>query len=95
MDVFFKSEGFNTLGFEESEKGWRRKVCQDIHVANVDACIVSCKSKAIMAVVKKVILTRFVGTDDGGVVVSALHHRYHSSTGCVPYLNRHLHQIIW
>ena len=42
MDAFFKSEGFDTIGFEESV--WRRagggKYAEDIYVsAHVDDCL--------------------------------------------------------
>ena len=70
MDAFFKSEGFDTIGFEESV--WKRagggKYAEDIYVsAHVDDCLIACKSKDIMAAFKKEILTRFVGTDEGEV----------------------------
>jgi len=29
------------------------------------------------------------------VVDPTLHHRYHSITGCLSYLDRYVHQIIW
>jgi hypothetical protein len=59
MDAFFKSEGFDTIGFGESV--WKRagggKYAQDIYVsAHVE----------IMAAFKKEIL-RFIGTDEGEV----------------------------
>jgi hypothetical protein len=61
MDAFFKSEGFDTIGFEESV--WKRagggKYAEDIYVsAHVDDCLIACKSKDIMAAFKKEILTR-------------------------------------
>jgi hypothetical protein len=67
MDSFFKSEGSDTIGFEESV--WRRadggKYDEDIYVSDhVDDCLIACKSKDIMTVFKKEILTRFVGTDE-------------------------------
>jgi hypothetical protein len=70
MDVFFKSEGFDTIGFEESV--WRRadggKYAEDIYVsAHVDDCLIVCKSKDIMTAFKKEILTRFIGTYEGEV----------------------------
>ena len=70
MDAFFKSEGFDTIGFEESV--WKRagegKYAEDIYVsAHVDDCLIACKSKDIMAAFKKEILTRFIGTDEGEV----------------------------
>jgi hypothetical protein len=70
MDAFFKSEGFDTIGFEESV--WKRagggKYAEDIYVsAHVDDCLLACKSKDIMAAFKKEILTRFIGTDEGEV----------------------------
>ena len=68
MDAFFKSEGFDTIGFEESV--WKRigggKYTEDIYVsAHVNDCLITCKSKDIMTVFKKEILTRFIGTDEG------------------------------
>jgi hypothetical protein len=65
MDVFFKREGFDTIGFEESV--WERadggKYAEDIYVSvHVDDCLIDCKSKDIMVVFKKKILTRFIGT---------------------------------
>jgi hypothetical protein len=64
---FFKREGFDTIGFEESV--WKRdgggKYDEDIYVsAHVDACLIACKSKDIMTTFKKEILTRFIGTDE-------------------------------
>jgi hypothetical protein len=46
MDAFFKSEGFDTIGFEESV--WKRvgggKNDEDIYVsAHVDDCLITCK----------------------------------------------------
>jgi hypothetical protein len=147
MDAFFKSEGFDTIGFEESV--WKRadggKYAEDIYVStHVDDCLIACKSKDIMTTFKKEILIRFIGTgerevteylgcelihDRSGktttivqkgytecvlkffglwdckscttpldvnsrlskadcpqVVDPALHHRYHSITGCLSYL---------
>ena len=51
MDAFFKSEVFDTIGFEESV--WKRagggKYAEDIYVsAHVDDCLIACKSKDIM-----------------------------------------------
>ena len=48
MDVFFKSEGFDTIGFEQSV--WKRadggKYAEDNYVsAHVDDCLIACKSK--------------------------------------------------
>jgi hypothetical protein len=56
MDAFFKSEGFHTIGFEESV--WERvvggKYAEDIYVsAHVDHCLIACKSKDIMTAFKK------------------------------------------
>jgi len=70
MDAYFRSEGFDTIGFEESV--WRRpaggKYAEDIFVsAHVDDCLIACKSAGIMATFKKELLTRFVGTDEGEV----------------------------
>jgi hypothetical protein len=70
MDAFFKREGFDTIGFEESV--WKRadggKYDEDIYVSvHVDDCLIECKSKDIMTDFKKEILTRFIGTDEGEV----------------------------
>jgi len=70
MDVYLRSEGFDTIGFEESV--WRRpaggKYAEDIFVsAHVDDCLIPCKSADIMATFKRELLTRFVGTDEGEV----------------------------
>jgi hypothetical protein len=70
MDAFFKSEGFDTIGFEESV--WKRvgggKYDEDIYVSShVDDCLIACKSKDIMVAFKKEILTRFISTDEGEV----------------------------
>jgi hypothetical protein len=51
MDAYFKSEGFDTVGFEESV--WRRpaggKYAEDIFVsAHVDDCLIACKSATVM-----------------------------------------------
>ena len=67
MDAFFKSEGFDTIGFEESV--WKRvgggKYVEDIYLsAHVDDCLIDCKSKDIMTAFKKKMLTRFIGTDE-------------------------------
>ena len=58
MDAFFKSEGFNTIGFEESV--WKRadggKYAEHIYVsAHVDDFLIACKleSKDIMAAFKR------------------------------------------
>ena len=63
MNVFFRSEGFDTIGFEESV--WKRtvggKYDEDIYVsAHVDDC-------DIMTGFKKELLTRSVVTDEGEV----------------------------
>ena len=68
MDAYFKSEGFDTIGFEESV--WVRpaggKYAEDIYVpAHVDDCLLSCKSADVMTRFKKDLLRRFVGTDEG------------------------------
>jgi hypothetical protein len=70
MDAYFKSEGFDTIGFEESV--WVRpaggKYAEDIYVsAHVDDCLLSCKSADVMTRFKKDLLSRFVGTDEGEV----------------------------
>ena len=70
MDTFFKSEGFDTIGFEESV--WKRteggKYDEDIYVSvHVDDCLIDCKSKDIMVTFKKETLTRLVDTDEGEV----------------------------
>ena len=64
MDAYFKSEGFDTIGFEESV--WVRpaggKYSEDIYVsAHVDDCLLSCKSLTVMAEFKAHMLERFVG----------------------------------
>ena len=56
MDVFFNSEGFDTIGFEESV--WRRpaggKYSDDIYVSvHVDYCLIVCKSATVMAAAAK------------------------------------------
>ncbi len=66
MDAFFKSEGFDTVGFQESAGGG--KYAEDVYVsAHVDDCLIACKSEDIMAAFRKEILIRFVGTDAGEV----------------------------
>ena len=70
MDAYFKSEGFDTIGFEESV--WVRpaggKYSEDIYVsAHVDDCLLSCKSLTVMAKFKAHMLERFIGTDEGEV----------------------------
>jgi hypothetical protein len=67
---YFKSEGFDTIGFEESV--WVRpaggKYSEDIYVsAHVDDCLLSCKSLAVMAEFKAHMLDRVIGTDEGEV----------------------------
>jgi hypothetical protein len=59
MDAYFKSEGFDTIGFEESV--WVRpaggKYSEDIYVsAHVDDCLLSCKSPAVMSKFKRDLL---------------------------------------
>ena len=71
MDAYFKSEGFDTIGFEESV--WVRpaggKYSEDIYVsAHVDDCLLSCKSPDVMSKFKRDLLSRFVGTDEGEVM---------------------------
>jgi hypothetical protein len=56
MVFYFRSEGFDTIGFEESV--WRRpaggKYAEDIFIsAHVDDCLIACKSKDIIAAFKK------------------------------------------
>jgi len=70
MDAYFKSEGFDTIGFEESV--WVRpaggKYSEDLYVsAHVDDCLVSCRSPEVMAKFKRDLLSRFAGTDEGDV----------------------------
>jgi hypothetical protein len=59
MDAFFKSEGFDTIGLEESV--WKRagggKYAEDIYVSAHD-CLIACKSKDIMAAFKKEVLMK-------------------------------------
>ena len=64
MDAYFKSEGFDTIGFEESltESVWVRpaggKYSDDIYVsAHVDDCLLSCKSPDVMSKFKKDLLS--------------------------------------
>ena len=62
MDAFFKSEGFDTIGFEESV--WRRpaggKYSDHIYVsAHVDDCLIVCKSATVMTAFKQDLLSRF------------------------------------
>ena len=64
MDAYIKSEGFDTIGFEESV--WVRpaggKYSEDIYVsAHVDDCLLSCKSLTVMAKFKAHMLERFIG----------------------------------
>ena len=70
MDAYFKSEGFDTIGFEESV--WVRpaggKYSEEIVVsAHVDDCLLSCKSAKVMSQFKAELLSRFAGTDEGEV----------------------------
>jgi hypothetical protein len=70
MDAYIKSEGFDTIGFEESV--WVRpaggKYSEDIYVsAHADDCLLSCKSLTVMAEFKAHMLERFIGTDEGEV----------------------------
>jgi hypothetical protein len=63
MDAFFKSEGFDAIGFEEAvcKRAGGGKYAEDIYVsAHVDDCLFAWKSKDIMTAFKKEILTRFV-----------------------------------
>jgi len=50
MDAFFKSQGFDTIGFEESM--WKRagggKYAEDIYVsAQMDDCLIACQSSTL------------------------------------------------
>ena len=70
MDAYFKSKGFDTIGFEESV--WVRpeggKYSEEIVVSDhVDDCLLSCKSITVMSKFKADLLSRFAGTDEGGV----------------------------
>ena len=70
LDAYFRSEGFDHVGFEESV--WMRpkgeKYNEDIYVsAHVDDCLICCKSVELMTKFKQDLLTRFEGTDDGEV----------------------------
>ena len=70
MDAYFKLEGVDNIGFEESV--WMRpaggKYDEDVYVsAHVDDCLISCKSPLTMAKFKEDVLTCFVGTDEGEV----------------------------
>ena len=72
MNAYFKSEGFDNIGFEKSVcmRPAGRKYDEDVYVsawAHVDDCLISCKSPLTMAKFKKDLLTRFVGTDEGEV----------------------------
>jgi hypothetical protein len=56
VDAYFKSEVFDTIGFEESV--WVRpaggKYSEDIYVsAHVDDCLLSCKSLTVMAELRR------------------------------------------
>ena len=69
MDAYFKSEGFDTIGFEESV--WVRPAgdihSDDIYVsAHVDDCLLSCKLPDVMSKFKRDLLSRFGrGRSDG------------------------------
>ena len=70
LDAYFRSEGFDHVGFEESV--WMRpkggKYNEDIYVsAHVDDLLICCKSVGLMTKFKQDLLTRFEGTDDGEV----------------------------
>jgi hypothetical protein len=70
MDVYFRNEGFDTIGFEESV--WRRpaggKYAEDVFISvHVDDYLIACKSADNMATFKREFLTRFVGTGEGEV----------------------------
>jgi hypothetical protein len=70
MDTYFKSEGFDTIGFEESVRVRPAggKYSEDIYVsAHVDDCLLSCKSLTVMAEFKAHMFNRFFGTDVGEV----------------------------
>ena len=75
MDAYFKSEGFDTIGFEESV--WVRpaggKYSEDIYVSvHVDDSLLSCKSPDVMSKFKRDLPSRFMGTDDDGKVTEYL-----------------------
>ena len=64
MDAYFKSEGFDTIGFEESV--WVHpaggKYSKGIYVsAHAHDCLLSCKSLTVMAEFKTHTLERFIG----------------------------------
>jgi hypothetical protein len=70
MDAYFKSEGFDTIGVEESVyvRPAGGKYSEDIYVsAHVDDCLLSCKSLTVMVGFKAHMLDRFIGTDEGEV----------------------------
>ena len=60
MDTYFRREGFDTIGFEESE--WMRptygKYSEDVFVStHVDDGLIVCKSEVVPTMFKKEILT--------------------------------------
>ena len=64
MDAYFKSEGFDTIGFEESMlvRSAGSKYSEDIYVsAHVDDCLLSCKSLTVIEEFKAHMLERFIG----------------------------------
>ena len=68
MDAYFKSDGLETIGFEESV--WVRPAggiySEDIYVsAHVDDWLLRCKSLDVISKFKSDLLSRFVGTDEG------------------------------
>jgi hypothetical protein len=70
LDTWFRSQGFEHVGFEESV--WRRRAdsryASDIWIGcHVDDSLISCKSRPVLDQFKKDLLTRFQGTDEGPV----------------------------
>ena len=70
LDNWLKSEGFQTVGFEDSV--WVRPAggkygARIILSAHIDDNLISCKSRKVLNHFKKEFLTRFDGTDEGPV----------------------------
>ena len=70
LDTWLKSEGFKTVGFEDSV--WVRpaggKYSARITMSShIDDNLISCKSRKVLNQFKKEFLTRFDGTDEGPV----------------------------
>ena len=68
---FFKSEGFDTIDFEESvcRRPAGGKYSDDINVlAHVDDCLIVCKSATVMTAFKQDLLSRFSKRDCPEVV---------------------------